>query len=67
MQYAYNVTVISDPNEPKGIHQALQGKDGKEWRESAKDEFETFLKRDSWDFVNRLEAVLAKKSIIGTK
>src|SRR5687767_10693463 len=67
IQYTYNVTVILNPKEPKGIFQALRGEDEKDQRESAKDKFKNFIKRESWEFVDHSEAAAMKKTIIGSK
>ena len=52
VEMIYNTALISDPKEPKNIMEALTGPKACEWRESAKEEFENFLKQNSREFVD---------------
>jgi hypothetical protein len=66
-EHVYDVSVISDPNEPKTIKQALRSPDGDKWKESALQELNNFYARDSWQIVDREEAYKMGKNIIGSK
>ena len=61
----YDTTFISDPNELKTIQVTLKGLESGEWQESAKSEFEKFISRESWKFVDRKEAKNYEKTING--
>ena len=65
--YVYDVTIISDPNEPKTIQQALKSSEHKEWMESAIAELVNFYSRGSWSSVPRQVAYDKGKNIIGSK
>ena len=67
VQFVFDTTLVSDPKEPKGILQALKGKEGEQWRESARREFQNFIDQDSWKVVNKEEARNAGKTIAGSK
>ena len=66
VEVVYDVTLLSDPNEPKTIQEALQGPEAEQWKESAKEELDNFIKRKSWRFVSREEAKRYGKKVIGS-
>ena len=43
IELVFDTTLLSDPNEPKTINEALKGPEGREWKDSAKSEFENFI------------------------
>jgi len=61
------VAIISDPNEPKTIQQALKSEEHEEWRKSAIAELTSFYSRGSWTSVPRQVAYDKEKNIIGSK
>jgi len=67
IEVVYDVALLSNPNEPKTIQEALSGPEAEQWRASAKEEFENFMKRGSWKFVKREEAAKKGKKIIGCR
>ena len=67
VEMVYDVALLSDPNEPKTIQEALSGPEAEQWRKSVKEEFDNFIKRGSWKFVKREEAAKKGKKIIGCR
>ena len=63
----YDVAIISDPNEPKTISEALRSDEKEEWKESALIELKHFYVQDSWDYLPRMEAQNMGKNVIGSK
>jgi hypothetical protein len=63
----YDVSIISDPSEPKSIYQALKSDEADQWRASAIQELTNFYTRDSWEIVPRQMAYDMGKNIIGSK
>jgi hypothetical protein len=51
IEQVYDVAIISDPNEPKTISEALRSDEREQWKESALSELNNFYTRDSWDYV----------------
>ena len=43
IELVFDTTLLSNPNEPKTINKALKGPEGREWKDSAKSEFENFI------------------------
>jgi len=66
-QFVYDVNIISDPNEPKTIQQALRLPEHEQWRQSAIAELANFYTRGSWTSVPRQVAYDKDKNIIGSK
>ena len=65
--FVHNTAVTSDPGEPKTINEALSEKNRHLWEPSAKAEIENFLKRQSWEFVDKDIAIKANRKIIPLK
>ena len=64
----FNLELMSDPDTPNTLHQALNGPDAELWRQSAIAEINNFLKRNSWKFVLRDYVVnILKRKEIATK
>ena len=63
----YDFSIISDPNEPKTIQQALRSREHEQWRKSVIDELKNFYSRMSWTSVPRQVAHSKGKTIIGSK
>ena len=61
------MSVISDPNEPKTIGQALKSLEKNKWKESAIQELKNFYGRKSWEIVDRQDVYNMGKNIIGRK
>lgn len=66
-QQIYDVTIISDPNEPRSIWQALKSSEKEQWKEAAISELKSFYSRDLWKIVPRSLAKEMGKTIIGSK
>ena len=60
----YTLELMSDPETPNTIRQALNGKDKELWRKSAIAEVNNFLKRKSWKFISKnIEIAFGRKLI----
>lgn len=66
-EFVFDVSILSNPKEPKGIQEALRSKEGHEWRKSARQEFQNFLDQSSWIVTSREEVAKHGKTIIGSK
>lgn len=66
-EFVFNISILSNSKEPKGICKALRSKEGHDWHESAQQEFQNFLDQSSWIVTSRGEAAKHKKTIIGSK
>ena len=49
IESVYNTAIISDPNTPLNIDEALKGKEKDAWRKPAELEINNFIKRGSWE------------------
>ena len=63
----YTMELLSDPETPKTIQQALTSEDKKLWRMSAITEINNFLKRESWNFILKTIAREMGRKLIGVK
>ena len=63
----YTLELLSDPNTPKTINQALKSEDKELWRKSAIAEVNNFLKRKSWRFILKSLAKEMGRKLIGVK
>ena len=63
----YTVEVMTDPETPKTIRQALTCEDKELWRKSATAEVNNFLKRNSWKFVSKEKVKRLGRKLIGVK
>lgn len=63
----YDVSIISDPNEPKTIQEDLRSIEHEQWRQSSINELKNFYSRMSWTSVPRQVAYAKRKIIIGSK
>ena len=63
----FNTSTTSDPGTSTSMQEALDGTDKESWKQSAKSEIENFLKRGSWEKVERKEAISKGRKIIPYK
>ena len=63
----YTLELISDPETPTTITQALTSKDKELWRRSAIAEVNNFLKRNSWKFITKSIVKAMGRKLIGVK
>ena len=57
------ILVNSEMQEPKTVHEALNGEQSSKWREAMESEYSSLLKNDTWDLVPPPE----KKNIVGSR
>ena len=55
--------VNSEMEEPKAVHEALNGEQSSQWREATESEYSSLLKNDTWDLVPPPEG----KNIVGPR
>ena len=55
--------VNSEMEEPKTVHEALNGEQSSQWREAMKSEYSSLFKNDTWDLVPPPEG----KNIVGSR
>lgn len=66
-QYVYDMSIISDPKEPKTFFQATKSVDREKWIKSIRDKIQNFANRESWEYVPREQAKTLGKNIIASK
>ena len=66
-EHVCNTATTLDPNTPTTIEEALNSNDSKKWDNSIRSEINNFLKRNSWEYVSREEAIKAGRKLIPCK
>ena len=55
--------VNSEMEEPKAVHEALNGEQSSQWREAMESEYSSLLQKDTWDLVPPPEG----KNVVGSR
>ena len=66
-EHVCNTATTSDPNTPISIEEALNSNDSERWDNSIRSEINNFLKRKSWEYVSREEAIKEGRKLIPCK
>ena len=66
-EFIFSAATTSDPNTPVTIQEALNGSESENWVTSIKSEVNNFLKRKSWEYVPRKEAIEMGRKLIPCK
>jgi Reverse transcriptase (RNA-dependent DNA polymerase) len=69
LETAYNITVNSDPGDPRTIRKALQGDNADAWRKGLYKEYDNFTNHKAWtpEILPEERKLLQSKSICKTK
>ena len=51
--WSYAYVAISDEDEPKNMNEAINGKNSKYWKDAAENEYQSLLKNNTWELVER--------------
>ena len=65
--FLFHTCIQSDPGEPKSWKEALEGPEREWWVKSMTSEFNNFLSRGAWEFVDRSSVYEQDRKLIPTK